>query len=149
MNVYVALGLHLVFAILWFFDSRTLQRRRDIKRYYEAEEKMNAMLDQAAKTLIAELDTWRLEKEKNKTPNGMELHELSQKIAYEQMKSRWNHPTNNRRTDFDIDITHILEEKMAKRKKKPGPWGLISWSFQDRELGGPNSGMWKKPESDE
>jgi hypothetical protein len=116
MNVYVSLGLHLVFAILWFFDSRTLRRRRDIKRYYEAEGKMNAILDQAAKTLITELDSWRLEKERNKTPDGMELHELSQKIAYEQMKSRWNHPTNNRRTDFDIDITHILEEKMAKRK---------------------------------
>ena len=148
MNVYVALAIHLVFAILWFFDSRTLQRRRDLKSYYRAEEAMNKMVTDAANTLVTELDSWRLEKERKNASDAEELHELSQKMAWEEMKSRMNHPTN--RTDFNIDISHLREGNMQKPKKKNGPWYLMTNGLLfERELGGPNSGMWKKPESDE
>ncbi|MFM8269903.1 MAG: hypothetical protein ACKN9V_06905 [Pseudomonadota bacterium] len=150
MNIYVALGIHAIFAILWFLDSRTLQRRRVIRTYYRAEEAMNAMLTDAAKTLVTELDSWRLEKDRNNASSHEELHELSQKMAWEEMKSRLNHPTNNR-ADLDIDISHILDDKLSKQpKKKAGPWHLIvDKDLFNRELGGPNSGMWKKPKSDE
>ncbi len=150
MNVYLAIGLHVIFGILWILDSRTLQRRRDLKLYYKSEERMNQVLSQATTTLITELNSWRLEEERKNRKDDEEVHELSQQREWEEMKSRWSHPTN-RTADFDIDISHILDDKLSERKKKPGPWYLIQGPmFQERKDNGrPDSGMWKKPESDE
>ena len=150
MNIYVALVVHAIFAILWLLDSSTIQRRRRLKKYYAAEERNNELLSKAAMALVSELDAWMNKKEKNLNKDE-ELQELMNKVTWDEVRSRWNHPTNQKR-DYEIDISHILKDKMSKPAKEDRKhWYYFTpVDFTDRnELGGPSSGMWKKPKSDE
>lgn len=149
MNIYVALGMHVIFAILWFFDSATLQRRRERKAYYSAVETNNKLLEKAAKSLVTELDAWMSEKEKKSKSSSLPD---AKDLNWEELRSRLNHPTNTRWQDYEVDVTHILKDKIGKNPKKPrNPWYYFTPAefIEREEPGRPDGGMWKKPKTDE